>query len=155
MPDELRLLPADITDYAALAVVGHEAFHADKLAFGEGPDIYENPKFLQPLLARGDGTVRKLVLGEITVGVIITFEKTSFSRWLGCICLLPSCQGNGYGSQAIRLIEQAYPSVRQWGLDTPAGNLRNRRFYEQAGYQVVGQTELREGFTLLVFEKRL
>ena len=155
MPEELQLLPADMTDYAALAVVGHEAFDADKLTFGEGPDIYENPRFLQPLLARGDGTVRKLVMGEVTVGVIVTFEKTSFSRWLGCICLLPSCQGKGYGLQAMRLIEQAYPSVRQWGLDTPAGNPRNRRFYERAGYQVVGQTELWEGFSLLVFEKRL
>ncbi|HNW85587.1 MAG TPA: GNAT family N-acetyltransferase [Candidatus Limiplasma sp.] len=155
MPEILELLPATPEDYAMLAAVGHEAFLIDKLTYGEGPDIFENPRFLIPLLARADGAVQKLTLNGEIIGVVVTFEQTPVARWLGCICLLPAHQGKGYGQTALRLLEQAYPTVRQWGLDTPEGNPRNRRFYEHAGYRVTGRSEVRPGFTLLVFDKRL
>lgn len=155
MQSTVLLIPATPADYPLLVRIGHEAFHADKLAYGRGPDLYENPAFLLPLLERGDDRVRKIVVGQETVGLMITSEKTPTARWLGCVCLLPAHQGMGYGMRAMQLIEQAYPHVCQWGLDTPAGSVRNRRFYERAGYRVVGESEPWPGFTLLAFEKRL
>jgi len=155
MQTQLRLLIATPADYPALAAIGHEAFHADKLAYGQGPRVYEQPDFLLPLLENGNGNIRKLMVEEEIIGLVITSEKTPNARWLGCLCLLPAWQGRGYGSQALRLVEATYPEVRQWGLDTPAASEQNRRFYERAGYRVIGESEPMEGFKLLVFEKRL
>ena len=150
----LQLCPATVADYTLLATIGHEAFHADKLAYGKGPEIYENPACLLPILAKEDDTIRKLAVGEEIIGFVITYTRTDTSRWLGCLCLLPSWQGKGYGSQALQLVEDAYPQAIQWGLDTPAASARHLQFYERAGYRVIAHTEAFPGFTLAVLEKR-
>lgn len=155
MPATLELLPAVQADYPTLAAIGREAFRADALAYGKGPDIYENPAFLLPLLRDEPGCVRKLAAGGQIIGLIVTYARTAASRWLGCICLLPSWQGLGYGLEAVRLLEAAYPDVRQWGLDTPAASEKNRRFYQKAGYRAVDESEPWPGFRLTVYEKRL
>lgn len=155
MEINLQLIPASEPDYPLLAVIGREAFAADKLAYGEGPEIYENPAFMLPLLRKADGSVRKLTADGELIGLVITYEKTETARWLGCICIHPAWQGRGYGLQAIRLLEAAYPAATQWGLDTPSASLKNRRFYEKAGYRATGEYEPREGFRLTLFEKRL
>jgi GNAT superfamily N-acetyltransferase len=154
MDQSLQMLVATQADYDELAEIGRLAFEADKRMFGAGPDIYENPGFLLPLLAAGDGGVRKLCLGGRAVGLIVTFEKTAASRWLGCICLLPEWQGWGYGSRALELLEAAYPDVTQWGLDTPAAKTLNLRFYGKAGYKVIGESTTPDGMKLAVLEKR-
>jgi len=151
----LQLLPATSADYPVLAAVVQDAFEEDKLAYGRGPGLYENPEGLLPMLERGSADVLKLVAEEETIGMVITVAKTPNARWLGCLCLLPAWQGRGYGRQALQMVEEAYPNVYQWGLDTPTLKQRNRRFYECAGYRVVGESEAWEGFKLLVFEKRL
>ena len=155
MQTTAKLNLATPADYPVLAYIGHEAFHADKLAYGQGPRVYEHPEFLIPLLETGDVPVYKLVVGTETVGFAITSAKSETSRWLGCLCILPEHQGKGYGSQTLRLLEQAYPAVCQWGLDTPAASEKNRSFYERAGYCVIGESSPMEGFQLLTFEKRL
>ena len=155
MTTELLLLPAAPEDYLMLAAIAHDAFHPDKLVFGSGPSVYEHPEMLLPLLQSDDGALRKLVAEGVTVGFVITRPQTDTARWLGCLCIAPAWQGRGYGSLALQLVEQAYPNVVQWGLDTPAAKKENRRFYERAGYRVVGESWPMEGFCLLVFEKRL
>ena len=154
MMETLRLLPATPADFDILRDIGHQAFEEDKLAYGQGPDIYENPDFLRPLLAE-DGVVRKLMAGDTPIGLTVTFMRTPTSCWLGCLCLLPTWQGRGLGGQALRLLEAAYPDVCQWALDTPAANPRNRHFYEKAGYREIERNMTDEGLELVVFEKRL
>ena len=155
MQQDIRLSAASQADYPVLIDVVHKAFEPDKRRFGQGPDFYEDPAALLPLLRAEDGCVRKLCLGEKTVGLIVTFAKTPTARWLGCICLLPEWQGWGYGTRALELLEEAYPNVTQWGLDTPAVNTLNLRFYQKAGYRIVGENENPGGPKLAVLEKRL
>jgi len=155
MPDDLFLQPATLDDYPTLAAVVHDAFQEDKLAFGQGPSLYEEPETLLTLLEKPDRDVWKLVTHGVTIGMAVTSEKTATARWLNCLCILPAWQGMGYGSRALRLVEAAYPGAYQWRLDTPAQKSANRRFYERAGYVVVDEHVLWEGFSLLVFEKRL
>ena len=154
MLETLRLLPATPADFSTLRDIGRQAFHEDKLAYGQGPDIYENPDFLRPLLL-AEGVVRKLTVADTPIGLTITFLRTPTSCWLGCLCILPAWQGRGLGGQAIRLLEAAYPDVCQWALDTPAANPRNRHFYDKAGYREVERTMTDGGLELIVFEKRL
>lgn len=154
MVEFLRLLPATPADFDTLRDIGHQAFAEDKLAYGQGPDIYENPEFLRPLLSEG-GVVRKLMREDTPIGLTVTFRRTPTSCWLGCLCILPAWQGRGLGGQALRLLEAAYPEVCQWALDTPAANPRNRHFYEKAGYREIERDVTDEGLELVVFEKRL
>ena len=153
MTASLQLLPATMADYATLAQIGHDAFEPDKLAFGEGPTLYEDPTFLLPYLRDDDGTVQKLVLDGQTIGVVLTFQREVGYRWLGCLCLSPAHQGKGYGSQAIRLLEARYPDARRWGLDTPTQKTQNLHFYRKAGYVAIAESEPFPGFKLTVFQK--
>jgi GNAT superfamily N-acetyltransferase len=153
--DALTLLPAALSDYETLARIGHDAFHPDKLRFGQGPRVYEEPQFMRALLADNVDTVHKLVAGGQTVGFALSFPREAGYRWLGCLAIAPAWQNRGYGARAIALLEEAFPAVRRWGLDTPAAKADNRRFYERAGFVPVGQSEPYAGFTLIVFEKRL
>jgi GNAT superfamily N-acetyltransferase len=155
MPASLSIPPAAEADYPELAAAGRAAFQADKTRYGEGPSIYENPSFLLPLLAGGGGVVRRMVADGQTVGVIITFATGPDTRRLGCLCLPPEEQGKGYGTQAIRLLEAAYPDTKVWTLDTPADSARNRHFYEKNGYRIVGEADNETGPKLVLFEKRL
>ncbi|MCE5344194.1 MAG: GNAT family N-acetyltransferase [Eubacteriales bacterium] len=155
MEPALRLTHAVPADYPSLASAGREAFEADKRRYGVGPSIYENPSFLLALLKKEDGTVQKLLAGNTLVGVVITFETAPDTRRIGCLCLPPAWQGRGYGSEAIRLLEAAYPAVKRWTLDTPADSERNRHFYEKAGYQVVGESCAPGAPALVLFEKQI
>jgi hypothetical protein len=118
MPASLSIPPAVEADYPELVAAGRAAFQADKERYGEGPSIYEDPSFLLPLLAGGDGVVRKMVADGKTIGVIITFATGPDTRRLGCLCLPPEEQNRGYGTEAIRLLEAAYPD-RSAGRWTP------------------------------------
>ena len=151
----LRLQLAISADYDTLARIGHDAFHPDKLHFGQGPRVYEQPEFMLPLLADNADTVHKLVLDGQTVGFTITFPREAGYRWLGCLAIAPAWQRRGFGLQAIVLLEAAFPTVRRWGLDTPAAKPENLRFYTRAGFVAIGQSEPYPGFTLTVFEKCL
>ncbi len=152
---DLTLLPATPLDYDTLARIGHDAFHPDKLRFGQGPRVYEEPQFLLPLLTGNVDTVHKLVVQGQTIGFTLSFPREAGYRWLGCLAIAPACQSRGYGAQAIALLEAAFPQVHRWGLDTPLAKEENRRFYERAGYVPIGRSEPFAGFTLVVFEKRL
>ena len=153
--DALALLPATAADYEALARIGHDAFHPDKLRFGQGPRVYEEPQFLLPLLAANVDTVHLLAAMGLTVGFTLSFPREPGYRWLGCLAIAPAWQNRGYGAQALRLLEAAFPETRRWGLDTPLVKENNRRFYERAGYVPVDTSEPYPGFTLIVYEKRL
>lgn len=152
---DLALLPAAPSDYDTLARIGHDAFHPDKLRFGQGPRVYEEPQFMQALLEGNVDTVHKLVVAGQTIGFTLSFPREAGYRWLGCLAIAPAWQNRGYGAQAIALLEAAFPQVRRWGLDTPLAKQENQRFYERAGYVPIGRSEPFAGFTLVVFEKRL
>ncbi len=151
----LTIPPAEPADYPALAAIGRLAFQADREKYGLGPGIYENPSFLVPLLQKGDQSVRKLVVDGETIGVLITRPVEPGVMHLGCLCVLPSHHSMGYGSQALKLLEQAYPSACRWELDTPADSIKNRRFYEKNSFCVVKYTPMDQGPDLVVLEKQI
>ena len=151
----LTIPPAEPADYPVLAAIGHLAFQPDKEKYGLGPGIYEDPSFLLPLLQKGDQSVRKLVVDGEMIGILITRPVEPGVMHLGCLCVLPSHHSMGYGSQALKLLEQAYPSACRWELDTPADSIKNRRFYEKNGYHVTRSTPTDRGPELVALEKSL
>lgn len=70
------------------------------------------------------------------------------------ICLLPECQGKGWGHQAMTLLERQYPDCRRWGLATILEEPGLCRFYESQGYVRNGwENEIQPGMTVIGYEK--
>lgn len=69
---------------------------------------------------------------------VVGFGKKSE---IGAIFLDPLQQGKGYGKQAMLMIEEMYPKVKSWKLETPADNYGLHRFYESLGYVKSGEKE--------------
>jgi Uncharacterized low-complexity proteins, COG1357 len=53
----------------------------------------------------------------------------------------PALQGQGNGSEVIRLVEKAFPSVSTWDLETSTRQKGNLHFYEKMGYERTFETD--------------
>jgi len=75
---------------------------------------------------------------------------------IGAIFLDSTQQKKGYGYQVMLMIEEMYPKVKRWKLETPAESLGLHRFYESLGYV---KTEEKEdsgnGVRGFVYEKTI
>ncbi|OIU72623.1 GNAT family N-acetyltransferase [Rossellomorea aquimaris] len=71
--------------------------------------------------------------GKPSGGIFVTISGKSYGR-IDRIFIHPDHQGKGIGSKAIKLIEERYPNVRIWHLETSAKQISNHYFYEKMGY---------------------
>jgi uncharacterized protein YjbI with pentapeptide repeats len=78
--------------------------------------------------------------GDIVGGIIVTVSGKSYGR-IDRIFVDPEFQGKGIGSKAMELIEQAFPYVRSWDLETSSRQTSNHAFYEKMGYQTTFETQ--------------
>ncbi|MGD6965832.1 GNAT family N-acetyltransferase [Rossellomorea vietnamensis] len=78
--------------------------------------------------------------GELVGGIILTIAGNSYGR-IDRIFIAPEHQGKGIGSEAIRLIEEKYNTIRIWDLETSSRQRNNHYFYEKMGYETVFQNE--------------
>ncbi|TYS67518.1 GNAT family N-acetyltransferase [Sutcliffiella horikoshii] len=86
-------------------------------------------------------TYYKIMLEEQLVGgVILTITGKRFGR-IDRIFIDPAYQGQGVGSEVIRLVEKAYPSVTTWDLETSPRQKGNLHFYEKMGFERTFETE--------------
>lgn len=70
------------------------------------------------------------------------------------ICLLPECQDQGLGHQAMELLERQYPENCRWELGTILEEPGLCRFYESLGYRCTGkETAIQPGMTVIGYEK--
>ncbi|MGE8081367.1 GNAT family N-acetyltransferase [Peribacillus loiseleuriae] len=76
----------------------------------------------------------------IVGGIIVTITGKSFGR-IDRIFVDPKHQGKKIGSRAIELIEEEFPTVRTWDLETSSRQVNNHHFYEKMGYRTTFITE--------------
>ncbi|WP_223701615.1 GNAT family N-acetyltransferase [Sutcliffiella deserti] len=83
----------------------------------------------------------KIVYDKAIVGgIIATISGRSFGR-IDRIFVHPNYQGKGIGSRAIMLIEEEFPNVTAWDLETSSRQVNNHYFYEKMGYKITFKTE--------------
>ena len=82
---------------------------------------------------------------DIVGGIIVTVTGKSFGR-IDRIFVDPDYQGRKIGSTALALIEEEFPSVTIWDLETSSRQINNHHFYEKMGYKVVYKTEDEFGY---------
>ncbi|WP_242296209.1 MULTISPECIES: GNAT family N-acetyltransferase [unclassified Bacillus cereus group] len=78
--------------------------------------------------------------GKIIGGIIVTISGKSYGR-IDRIFVEPVYQGKGIGSYVIKLIEEEYPSIRIWDLETSSRQLNNHHFYKKMGYETIFKSE--------------
>lgn len=77
---------------------------------------------------------------EIVGGIIVTISGKSYGR-IDRIFVDPKHQGKGIGSQVIDFIEEEFPSVRIWDLETSSRQINNHHFYKKMGFETIFETE--------------
>lgn len=78
--------------------------------------------------------------GKIIGGIIVTISGKSYGR-IDRIFVDPVYQGKGIGSNVIKLIEEEYPSIRIWDLETSSRQLNNHHFYKKMGYEIIFKSD--------------
>ncbi|MDU1411955.1 MAG: GNAT family N-acetyltransferase [Clostridium sp.] len=53
----------------------------------------------------------------------------------------PKYQGQGYGYKVLQLIENAYPLVMEWRLQTPIFSIKNQHLYTKFGYVEIARSQ--------------
>ncbi|MGG5782813.1 GNAT family N-acetyltransferase [Bacillus albus] len=83
----------------------------------------------------------KVIMDEkIIGGIIVTISGKSYGR-IDRIFVDPVYQGKGIGSFVIKLIEEEYPSIRIWDLETSSRQINNHHFYKKMGYEIIFKSE--------------
>ena len=119
---EVTLEKASEIDSEKLAEISKRAFDTD-VDFGAPgntrPPGYDSPAFYTRILRFLDSY--RIMRDEEVAGGIN-----------------PSLMRYGIGSEAVRLIEEAYPDVSLWSLGTTEWNTRTPQFYGKLGYTQIG-----------------
>ena len=126
--------PGDLDTLRGMAV---DAFAEDGRRYGKMPEGIEQSAWHEEGCA--DGSYLAIGFGGRIAGGARIFGGAEGKMRLGSLFVDPSLHGQGIGRRALELIERRYPQACGWSLDTPAGSLRNQRFYTQAGYVKVGE----------------
>lgn len=90
------------------------------------------------------------------IGGIIVEERPPDEMFLQTLWIDPEHQRKQVGSEAMAFLEDTYPDVAAWSLETPKASDRNRRFYEKHGYRVVAEEGTEgEEVVLLTYRKEM
>jgi RimJ/RimL family protein N-acetyltransferase len=140
MDDFLALRPAAEDDLALLERLTQDPGAAGEFTWTGWRDL---PRFRQgweeDRLVRDDGGVLMIVRKDERIGFVSWF-KVDFPPaycWNMGIELLPEARGQGYGTQAHRLLARylfAHTTVHRVEAATEAGNVAEQRALEKAGF---------------------
>ncbi len=139
-------------DVPVLYEIALRAFQPDVEKYGVYPPLLrqEKKKFMPPLLfGKSILADDRIVGGAFVVGI----EKKGE---VGAIFIDPAQQQKGYGRHVMLALEQMYPKVKKWRLDTPSENHHLHRFYESLGYVKTGEMkDPQSGMTGFIYEKEM
>ncbi len=125
-------------------------FQPDYEKYGVYPPLIniKSKRFLPPRMFGKTITVDETIIGG---AFVVGFGKKGE---IGAIFLDTPCQHKGYGKQVLLMIEESYPNVRRWKLETPAERYELHRFYESLGYVKTGEmSDKKSGMRGFIYEK--
>jgi len=137
-------------DVEILYNIALRSFQPDYEKYGVYPPLInlKSKKFLPPIM------FGKSILKDNTIigGAFVT--GLGKKGEIGAIFIDTTQQHKGYGKQAMLLIEETYPNVKKWKLETPAESLELHTFYENIGYVKTGEMkDKKSGMIGFIYEK--
>jgi len=125
------------SDTETLYNIALRSFQPDYEKYGVYPPLInlKRKKFLPPRIFG-----KTIFYNDVIIGgaFVVAFWKKGE---IGAIFLDISQQHKGYGKQVMLMIEEMYPTVKRWKLETPAESYGLHRFYESLGYVKTGEKE--------------
>ncbi|MGD6779984.1 GNAT family N-acetyltransferase [Sutcliffiella horikoshii] len=147
---QITLLPVRLEDADQLTALmkrtfDEEAFHllgsldSHIVDYNIQPPGYDSVQTTRYMIE--ELTYYKVLVGEQLIGgIILTLTGSRYGR-IDRIFIDPAHQGKGFGSEVIRLVEKANPSVTTWDLETSSRQKGNLHFYEKMGFERTFETE--------------
>ena len=145
---------ATITDAEKLTEIKKRTFdeeakkwlpnHGDAIDYNIQPPGYSSIEMTKYMIRELE-YFKVLQDNEIIGGIIITISGRSFGR-IDRIFVDPNYQGKGIGSRVINLVEEEFPNVRTWDLETSSKQINNHYFYEKMGYRTTFKSEDEYGY---------
>ena len=133
----LQMLKAGTSDALTLNGISKRAFDSDILigaASPGGPPGYGSVSFHMKMARQGH--LYKLTDDGLIVGGAVLFLKNDVLN-IGRIFVAPEHFRKGYGGYMMREVENMFPEVKEFTLDTPVWNVRTNAFYSKLGYQEI------------------
>ena len=139
-------------DMATLYDIALRSFQSDYEKYGVYPPLInlKRKRFLPPRIFGKTILADNAIIGGAFVA--------GFGRKgeIGAIFIDPCEQHKGYGKHVMLIIEEMYPSVTQWKLETLAESYALHRFYESLGYVKTGERkDEKSGMVGFIYEKTL
>jgi len=155
----IRIERTSAEDAEKLMQISTQAFAQDTKKYGASPagiDLIENHReWIEKY------HYYKITIGNELIGGMIVVPGND-CHYLEALFVTPAFQNKGIGTQAVRFIDEVYPTAKKWALYIAYLSSRTQRFYEKLGYERVGQTKPGDhpeipdrGFHLLLYEKKV
>lgn len=132
------LVKAELEDIAKLTAISKVAFDTDILVGASetgGPPNYDSVPWHKKMMLSEN--LFSFFEDGILIGGELLFRdrKAPGFLYIGRIFIDPQYNRKGYGLVLMRQIEELYPSLSTYRLETPVWNIRTHAFYEKCGYR--------------------
>lgn len=128
---------SNLEEVSKLTAISKGAFDTDiNVGSSEigGPPFYDSVNWHRRMLKSGNLYTVEADGAVIGGAVLFHDKKDPAMMYVGRIFIEPELHNQGYGLQEMKLIEELFPEITTWRLETPIWNVRTNRFYLKAGY---------------------
>lgn len=140
------------SDVSILYQIALRSFQPDYEKYGVYPPLInlKRKKFYPPLIFGKTIFVEDTIIGGVFVA------RLGKKGEIGAIFLDTIYQHKGYGKEVISMIEQSYPKIKRWKLETLSENYKLHYFYESLGYIKTGEIlDKKSGIRGFIYEKNM
>lgn len=146
---------AKIENSKVLMSIKKSAFEEEIELYGVVPPNFDS---LQHQIKTIEGKHYFTILKDETIiGGACVIDKGNDKYELGSLYIDKKHQNKGFGSTALKLINDEFPHAKKWTLETPFRSYRNHHFYEKHGYKKIHEYSPKAlfpiHFILHVYEK--
>ena len=152
----IRLERAGAEDLETIIAIQRASFEAvyDKYQDEYDPYLEDSERIKWKLVERPNSYYYFVKENEDKIGFLRIQTNDELTKaWLGTAAILPQYQGKDYGSEGLRLLEEEFPTVRQWDLCTVLQDEGMVAFYKKNGYHQIHIEPEKEGMDMVYMKK--
>jgi RimJ/RimL family protein N-acetyltransferase len=139
----IKIEMAQMEDVEVITEIKERAYNDETRRFGPGrdggPQGYDSVESTRWLMNKF--SYYKIMIGREVIGGFWLEGWSDGQLQLEDFCIHPQHHNKGYGTMAIKLMEEMFPNIKKWTLKTPHYSLRNQHLYKKMGYVKIGESE--------------
>lgn len=127
---------ANMADAELLIEIFNASFYSDYIKYGECPGYGKTKEMMEKSIINYPKFI--IQCDSKPIGCISCKKLENNIYEIGCLCVIPTYQGKGIGTQAIEYIKSLYKDWYKFTLITPVDKQENVKFYtERCGFDIV------------------